>query len=187
MRKEIAITSLFVYIGSMMKKLLTTTILLIAVFSIVMAAPSNTPNGSFSGLKATDYDGNSVDAGIFSEHDVTMINIFTTWCTYCIEEMNDLKKVRDNMPQGTNLIAICADAYENPDDLKAIMDHFNLNFKVLKMDLANLLKHYKVNGFPTTVYVDKTGKVIGAVNGAPKSPYNYYISYTKQMLTATGK
>ena len=91
---------------------------------------------------------------------------FTTWCGYCVSEMPDIEKLYKDLPEGSNIIAICADAYESPDDLKDIVEYFGLDFTIIKMDIEDLLEIYGVLGYPTTVFVDKTGKIIASVSGA---------------------
>ena len=126
--------------------------------------------------------GNAVSADIFKDYDVTMINIFTTWCGYCIEEMPELNTLYSQLPKKANLIGICADAYEKPDDLVAIVDYFELKFPVLKMTDDQVDKIYNVLGYPTTIFVDKNGKLLDVITGAPKNPLKDYGSKINSLL-----
>ena len=61
------------------------------------AAPAETsgaeetaPAGILSSFDTVDLDGNAVDQGVFSEHKLTMVNIWATYCGPCISEMPDL-------------------------------------------------------------------------------------------------
>lgn len=129
--------------------------------------------------------GNAVSADIFKDYDVTMINIFTTWCGYCIEEMPELNTLYSQLPKKANLIGICADAYEKPDDLVAIVDYFELKFPVLKMTDDQVDKLYNVLGYPTTIFVDKNGKLLDVITGAPKNPLKDYGSKINSLLGKT--
>ena len=100
-------------------------ITLITLVSFACFAASNT----FEGFEAEDYYGQKVSADIFKDHEITMVNIFTTWCGYCVSEMPDIEKLYKDLPEGSNIIAICADAYESPDDLKDIVEYFGLDLK----------------------------------------------------------
>lgn len=137
-------------------------ITLITLVSFACFAASNT----FEGFEAEDYNGQKVTADIFKKHEITMVNIFTTWCGYCVSEMPDIEKLCKDLPKGSNIIAICADAYESPDDLKDIVEYFGLDFTIIKMDIEDLLEIYGVLGYPTTLFVDKDGKIIASVSGA---------------------
>lgn len=126
--------------------------------------------------------GNAVTADVFRDYDVTMINIFTTWCGYCIEEMPELNTLYSQLPKKANLIGICADAYEKSDDLVAIVDYFELKFPVLKMTDDQVDKIYNVLGYPTTIFVDKNGKLLDVITGAPKNPLKDYGSKINSLL-----
>lgn len=100
-----------------MKKVITLILALTMVFSLAACgnAAGNNEGGSASGddtsqsqppatefepiplgdFSAQDFDGNAVTKDIFADHDLTMVNLWTTTCGYCIEEMpvlNDLRK-----------------------------------------------------------------------------------------------
>lgn len=144
------------------KKKVFAIMILIVMVPVACFAASNT----FEGFEAEDYNGQKVTADIFRDYEVTMVNIFTTWCGYCIREMPDIEKLYKDLPEGSNIVAICADAYDAPDDLKDIVDHLGLDFTIIKMDIEDLLEIYGVLGYPTTVFVDRTGKTIASVSGA---------------------
>ena len=74
-----------------MKKLLIALLLVIALSSVFAASPKN----SFSELKAVDLKSDVITSEIFKEYDVTMINVFTTWCYYCIIEMPELQQMTE--------------------------------------------------------------------------------------------
>ena len=158
-----------------MKKIAIGLFVLIAIVpAICFAAPTKT----FAGIEVESYLGDNVTADIFKDYDVTMINIFTTWCGYCIKEMPDIEKLSKNLPAKTNLIAICADAYESPDDLTDIVDAFGLDFTILKMEKDELDGIYRVIGFPTTLFVDKNGKVIEELAGMQS-----YTEYRNEIIS----
>ena len=136
-------------------------------------------------LNGEDMKGNAVTADVFKDYDVTMVNIFTTWCGYCIEEMPELNTLYSQLPENANLIGICADAYEKPDDLEAIVDYFELKFPVLKMTDDQVDKIYNVLGYPTTIFVDKNGKLLDVITGAPKNPLKDYGSKINSLLGKT--
>lgn len=44
---------------------------------------------------------------IFADYDLTMVNLWTTTCGYCIEEMPTLEKLRTEFPGGRELVQHC--------------------------------------------------------------------------------
>lgn len=66
--------------------------------------------GSFT---TTDVQGNTVTQDIFAEYNLTLVNIFATWCSPCVQEMPELEKLRQEYAdRGIRLgvIAVVLDA-----------------------------------------------------------------------------
>ena len=157
-------------------------LLLVLVIAVPLFAAS--AKGSMASLKAEDYYGKTVDAEIFKPYDVTMVNIFTTWCTYCLREMADIKMIRADLPKNANVITICADAYDAPADLKEIVEFFELDFTILKMTSDQVKQFYNVIGYPTTLFVGSDGTILDVQIGVPK--YGAYIGYTSKINKILG-
>lgn len=121
---------------------------------------------NLSGFKTTDLNGNEVTSDIFSKNKLTMINIWATWCGPCIEEMPEISTLYNELPTGTNVISICTDAGDDKESLdiaKDVMKKSNAKFKTLIPDKVlknNLTK--KIQVFPTTIFIDSEGKVVGS-------------------------
>ncbi len=121
-------------------------------------------------FNCVDLEGNAVDQSIFAAYDVTMINCWTTWCGYCIEEMPDLAELSRKLPSNFNVITICFDASEQPDLAKNLLEQAGANriTALVANDELNEKVGSYLMGFPTTFFVDKTGKVVGSLEiGAP--------------------
>lgn len=126
---------------------------------------TKTKNIDISGFKAKDLDGNIVTSDIFSKNKLTMINIWATWCGFCVDEMPEINKLYKNLPEGTNIISICTDANESNESsklAKEIMKKSNLEFMTLIPD--DILKKKLTDNiqiFPTTIFVDNKGNTVG--------------------------
>lgn len=118
-----------------------------------------------SGFKTTDLNGNKVTSDIFSKNKLTMVNIWATWCGPCIDEMPEISNLYNELPTGTNVISICTDAGDDKESLgtaKEVMNKSNAKFKTLIPDVV--LKKNLTDGvqvFPTTIFIDSKGKVVG--------------------------
>ena len=123
----------------------------------------------FSSFTVTDLNGNTVTQDIFKDYDITMINLWKTDCPYCREEMPDIEKVYQNLPENANIISICKDAAEEREIVDAIVDKTGITFSVLVPDddmIATMTAG--VLGYPTTIFVDSEGHMVGdVVPGAP--------------------
>ena len=122
--------------------------------------------GSFS---TEDLNGNSVTESVFSDYDITMVNIWATWCGFCVEEMPELQELYDQLPENVNLISICTDGDEEGELAKKILETKNVKFPAL---IANeeMNKSFveKFPSLPTTIFVDKNGNIVGnSIAGVP--------------------
>lgn len=75
------------------------------------AGTSNLENlGEFS---VQDITGESYTQEMFADYDLTMVNVFTTWCTPCVNEIPDLGKLKNEMEsQGVNVAGFVLDAVD---------------------------------------------------------------------------
>lgn len=125
--------------------------------------------GSLSSFEAEDMDGQKIDQSVFANYDLTMVNIWTTWCGVCVEEMPYLEKLHKQLPENVNIISICGDASDEKELAQQILNKNEITFQTLVDNDAlneSLLKY--VTGFPTTIFVDKNGNIVGDIQmGAP--------------------
>ena len=52
----------------------------------------------FEVMSMSDLDGNEVDSSIFADYDLTMINIWATFCNPCLSEMPELAELSSTQP-----------------------------------------------------------------------------------------
>lgn len=131
-----------------MKKMISVFLLLVMALSLASCGKSDTNGGasttvaearqgsstseqneptpvSLGDFSAQDFDGNAVSKDIFADYDLTMVNLWTTTCSYCIEEMpilNELRKEFQDDGVRFNIISVCMDVGNtneiNEDSLK---------------------------------------------------------------------
>ena len=135
----------------------------------VPVAPGSELVGKTLSFETKDIDGNSVKSeDIFSQHEITMVNVWATWCGPCLSELKELGEIdRRLADKDCAILGICIDADESPDEAKALikenkMDYLNvLAFDSLDDDLA-------IQGYPTTVFVGRDGTILALpVIGVP--------------------
>ena len=137
-----------------------------------------------SNLQTKDIHGKEFSSKDFANYDLTMVNVFATWCTACIQEIPDLVEVQKEMQaKGVNIIGIVTDtmddAGENQEALekaKLIQEKTKANYSFLMPDKTNF--NGRLNGIqalPETFFVDKNGQIVGET---------YSGSHTKKDWTA---
>ena len=112
-----------------------------------------------------DLNGNRVTSDIFKNYDVTMINIWATWCGPCKAELPELQKVYEKYKtRNCNVIGLTTDVeLEEQDALPTAIDLLKkagCKYQALQTnsDFDPVLKG--VIGIPTTIFVDKNGTII---------------------------
>ena len=109
-------------------------------------------------------EGEAVTEEIFAEADLTMVNIWGTFCSPCIAEMPDLGEISSEYAdRGFQIVGLMSDVME-PEDATALQiveqtgaDYTHL---IASDDLVTNVLQY-VNAVPTTVFVDKEGNQVG--------------------------
>lgn len=113
---------------------------------------------------AVTHTGDSVDQTVFEKADVTMINIWTTFCTYCLTEMPDLKSLSEQYEdQGFQVIGIVSDVARSGDEtVQEIIDQTGADYMHIIPSSGLRTGFLKdVQSVPTTYFVDAQGNQIG--------------------------
>lgn len=124
--------------------------------------------GSFS---MEDIEGETYTQEMFADYDLTMINVFATWCTPCINEIPDLEQLRNDMAgQGVNVVGIVLDAvdYSGETDetavetAKILAEQTGAAYPFLIPDQSLLNGRLAgIAAVPETFFADKEGNLIG--------------------------
>jgi len=118
-----------------------------------------------TGFNTVAITGEKITSDYFKDYKITMINIWITDCGPCIDEMPDIAMLYNNKPDGSNIISICKDTVNDKGAVKfanKVMSDANAKFLTLIPD-AVVQKSLtdKTHIFPTTIFVDSNGKVVG--------------------------
>ncbi|MEL3908448.1 MAG: TlpA disulfide reductase family protein [Treponemataceae bacterium] len=120
--------------------------------------------GTPMNFTSTDLDGNTVTNEIFKKADLTLINIWATWCGPCKAELPGLAKIAEKYSaQGYQVIGFVQDVTgeENVDIAKSILADAGVKFTVVKNDPSMDAIYADLEAFPTTLFVDKDGNLVG--------------------------
>ncbi len=134
-------------------------------------SPKTTDNAESAGtFETVDIEGTSYTEKVFGEYDLTMVNVFATWCPPCVQELPELQKLYEEMqPQGVNVVGIVMDTVDEKGDsdsealekAKELKERAGITYPLLVPDSGNLNgKLSKIQAFPTTFFVDKNGNVV---------------------------
>jgi thiol-disulfide isomerase/thioredoxin len=169
----------------MKKRILTTAVFVctvdLAAFAVETANAANVPDmpDIFPAFSSQNLEGEAVSNAAFADKKLTMVNIWTTWCPPCVNEMPDLGSLGRSMPEGSQLVGIVLDV-EDPqedsetiDDAKDILKESKADFlQILPVDAMEPVLD-KVAAIPTTIFVDSQGKIVGRVLVGSRSEEAY--------------
>ncbi len=128
-----------------------------------MADKKTLPN-----FTAKDQDGNPFTNEDIAKNDATVINLWFTGCSACIEEMDEVNDLADELKKedGVDFVSMCTDVNYDESTKEAyerIIKDKKPTYKALAVDYEGEMKDYLENIFvyPTTIVVDKNGNIIG--------------------------
>lgn len=138
-----------------------------------------TMNKSVGEFSIQDIEGNTYTQEMFADYNITMVNIFTTWCSPCINEIPDLEKLRNEMSdQGVNIVGIVLDGIdadgsaneEVKEKAKLLAEKTGASYPFLMPDSGYLNgRLIGIEAVPETFFVDKEGNIIGETYSGSRS------------------
>ncbi|MDO4269307.1 MAG: rhodanese-like domain-containing protein [Eubacteriales bacterium] len=155
----------------------------------------NAATGIMSKFSATDLEGNPVDQSIFADYDLTMINVWATFCSPCINEMPELGELAaEYADKRVRIVGLVSDTLNSKGELdegqietaKEIVAKTKADYlHVLPSeDLFGILS--QISSVPTTFFVNSKGEQVGsAVLGSnTKKKWTQIIDQTLSEVSA---
>ena len=131
-------------------------------------------------FEGTDLEGNPVSQDIFSQSQLTMVNVWATYCNPCLNEMPGLGELAaEHDGSEFQLIGIVSDVREGDDQtlVESLVQETGANYKhLLANDSIDQALLSSVSAVPTTFFFDQEGAYLGGVVGsAEKSDWEELI------------
>lgn len=99
---------------------------------------------------------------------VVLMNLWATWCPPCREELPDLQRLYAQDAR-RGLVVIGVDEGEAPERVRAFAAALGLHFPIWIDSQQAYGRAYDALGFPTTVVIDASGRIVRAFDG-PLTP-----------------
>lgn len=139
-------------------------------YALVRFGPENT--GVEIGRKAPDFrlvdlaTGDSVSLRTLAKGEVTLVNIWATWCEPCKEEMPAMQRTFAELaPRGFRIIAVSIDNGDGAP-VKAFAQGLGITFDILQDRSGNIQQVYQTTGVPESFLLDRDGSIVKRVIGA---------------------
>ena len=130
---------------------------------------------AFIGVKVDDFTVQTVDGGTFSlyetleDHELTLINLWATWCPYCLIEFPHLEEAYAQYGDRVGVVALSVEPDDTPEQMRDIVDELNLTFPVGSDMGVGLAEMLRVQSIPTSALVDQEGTILYVLIGAMPS------------------
>ncbi|HSN78585.1 MAG TPA: TlpA disulfide reductase family protein [Anaerolineae bacterium] len=98
-----------------------------------------------------------------------VLNFWATWCAPCREEMPEFVAAYDRY-QDDGLVVVGVNAQETASQAAAFMGDFNMGFPVALDTRGDVQQLYNVRGLPTTVFIDREGRIVERWAGLLRAP-----------------
>ncbi len=148
--------------------------IVLAMVAGAVALVKNSPDtyGVAVGKEAPDFrvmDLATGDSLWLHEHykgQVTLVNIWATWCGPCKEEMPAMQQAYAELaPRGFKVAAVSIDEAD-PADVKAFAAELGITFDILQDRSGRIQQVYQTTGVPESFLLDKDGVIVKRIIGA---------------------
>ena len=116
--------------------------------------------GSVISFTTKDLDGNTVSSeDLFAQNEITMINVWATWCGPCVGELAELQEIYTRLQEkGCGIIGLLDDT-----DLKEARNLVAQNGITYPIIIApdNYTYYLPIKGYPSSFFVNRNGEIIG--------------------------
>ncbi len=86
-----------------------------------------------------------------------LVNFWATWCEPCKVEMPLIEQYYEK--NSKNLVVLAIDSDESAADVTSFIQGFKISFTILVDSNGSIADLYRVDGFPTSFFIDPDGKI----------------------------
>ena len=158
-----------------MKKL--TALILVLLLALNLSGALADPEDMY-GYTFPDFSVTAIDGSTFSlsesmkTHDLVLINFWATWCGPCRMEFPFLQEAWEKYADRVDVIALSVERTDTAKVLKNFAEENGLGFPIGR-DEYKLFDKMRGNAIPTTLIVDRDGKVVYVEVGAKRSAQEF--------------
>ena len=134
---------------------------------------------------AKTLDGEEVTQEVFSKHDLTMVNVWASWCPPCRGELSELGALYEKLPENVGFLSVTVDDPGDLADAKALLEQNSCAFSCLDgQGSEGLMKNLlgRVMAIPTTIFFDSRGNEVGQwIVGVPQGKGSVADAYLSEI------
>jgi thiol-disulfide isomerase/thioredoxin len=115
-------------------------------------------------ISLPDLNGNYVNLTDFKGK-ILFVNFWATWCPPCREEMPSMQKLHDRL-KDKDFLMVAIDLQEPVEPVKRYLKEYKFTFLTLLDANGDVGLFFGIRSIPTTLIMNKQGKIIGVAIGA---------------------
>ncbi|HEX6558402.1 MAG TPA: TlpA disulfide reductase family protein [Longimicrobiales bacterium] len=148
------------------------------------------------GARVPDYSATTLNGESFSlaaeRGKVVVLNVWATWCLPCRREMPALERLHETLAtRGLDVIGVSSDPEtgstggfgEKSSDVRAFVKAYGITFRIIHDPAHTVEQLFLVQGLPTTLVVNKQGRIVAKVMGAREWASKEYLDYFEKLLS----
>lgn len=150
-----------------------------------MTRPNETLKGFDQGQQIGSFVGTTIGnekidlSSIASEHKLTVINFWETWCGPCRTELPYLQKIyTTHKNSGLEIVGVYTAS--PTDTVKEMINKNALTFLIVYDSNKSISTQFSISAVPTTIVVDEKLKVLRSHQGIDLGLENFISSYLKE-------
>ena len=96
---------------------------------------------------------------------VVLVNVFASWCGYCMQELPDLVSIRGEYSRDDlAMLGVSLDDESDMAELKRVIKEANVSYPVYMVG-DDYAEKYNITGIPVTIIYDRNGKEYKTIMG----------------------
>jgi len=136
-------------------------------------------------ISFADPAGDRVDLSEFKGK-LVLINLWATWCAPCLREMPSLERMQKQLGDNIAVVAISEDR-GGGKTVEPFTAKLGLKSVKIYLDPKSAVGHaFSVQGLPTSILIDREGRVLGRVEGGAEWDSPKILAILKSFLGDSG-
>lgn len=103
------------------------------------------------------------------ERELVLINFWASWCGPCVHEFPFLQQAYEANQDRVDVIALSVEQGDSLEKLKQFSEENHVSFQIGQDENLRLAQCFNVTSIPTSLLVDRSGKVVWMQTGAMRS------------------
>jgi len=117
----------------------------------------------------------------------TLINLWATWCQPCLKEMPSLQRLQAKLAGRLTIAAVSQDRAGGKLVNPFVAEHQLQDLKIYLDPKGEVAHAFEVRGLPTSIVIDRTGRVVGRVEGPAEWDSDKMTTVLAPLLAGDGR